>query len=450
MHIKLIAKTEVMDKSIPASLAAFNAATCYQPTTEDARKQSSKIPVDNLRKTPHKTPFESDYLTFEIDNIPVSLVTFGLHERNPFYNSLQRSFRYAVLDDMSDTMHDMAGFISSIATPSMTYELMSLIQEATTFYQENLHLLEPIAKQALKDERPYLKNMSEKDISRIVQEQARCILSTAIPTGLTYTVNPVALQSMYASAWNGPTRELFEDLAFVGGTDGYSGNFGREYEAKYLDTYLAGEETVLSHGPTVSVPYSAHNVGSMVDEEAMKRYAREFLSESLDLLHFSPRSSELALHRYAFDIHLSIMEYGQLQRHRTITRGNPIFTKHFEVPPLLRRSDEWMKFIDKQWGRYLELLGEDNALEYLQFVLPYGAMVKVETNASLMSWMHFISQRSCNRAQFGMASIAKDITTLLGYQDVLGAQCEVDDCLEGRMFCGRDMSIPIHESRSLI
>lgn len=79
--------------------ARFAGAMCYQPSIRAAMDNRFGLNVENtLFKPGHHTTMQhaSHYMSFALDDIPVSLATFGLHMTHPFYNSSQRSGRYCL------------------------------------------------------------------------------------------------------------------------------------------------------------------------------------------------------------------------------------------------------------------------------------------------------------------------------------------------------------------
>ncbi len=440
MQVELIATTKLTTTDFTDEVA-FNAAICYQSSLKAATKVN--LSKDKLFEMGHHTPFESSSYTFAIEDIPISLVTFGLHETHPMYNTLQRSFRYTIDDTLMEKVASTAKFLDELLDHDAVKlnRILNWIERGIEFYNQNIDELVIGARDALTEERP---NFRGGDIQavRLAQEQGRSILSSGLPTGMSYTVDTITLLSMYYAAWNKPMRDVTKSMLDASGVPGIL------YKKDRNDVDMDWEPNFIDVGQNYKTGPVTSLVSNDIRDMHIERLAE--MQHPVDMLHFSPRARTVKVDSVNFKHQMSIMTYGQFQRHRTITRSNVSHLSTFMLPPLMARSHNWKDFAAGYWNEYLNMVA-DYGIGIMQFVSPYGASVQFESQAGLAGLTHFMSKRCCVRAQLEISQIAHEMKKLALINTKVGASCELDKgCHEGSMFCGRDVTKAIMDTRTLI
>lgn len=437
--------------------AQLSAATCYQPTFDDAYNKSENIDVHGtLFKAIHHTTMQhqSHYATFKIDNIPISLVTFGLHMGHPFYNSSQRSGRYCKTMFESNSRFDqyVRTFVerhTSIANPDV---LINWLHRGLNFFNENLDDAAQVALNALQRERPFYKQNAEVQALRIAQDQLRCVLSTIAPTGLIHTVNITSLFALYLSAWNTPMKSLLQQML-----DEFSeSDFGEfvkdipDQEIEYTPTFNCMEErTQLVYDPSVRVLNSmeeCRNIRSIIE----KLYNDKQNKLPIDTLLFNPKFnpiSELSNRNLRVLTTVPVVTFGQDQRHRTIKRSNPTVTGEFYVPPIVAGLPKAQAFCQQHMDEYFEMVKLFSPKDMIHFI-PYGAMVRYVKEADPRAYLHSINKRLCWNAESCIAKMEQQTLNQLYFdsKSPLGPGCFTQSCHEGQRWCGRDINVKMERN----
>ena len=199
------------------------ASTCYQPSIELAHKKCVNIPIrEGLFNTGHHSTMQHSNATFSfnIEDVPVSLATFGLHYKHPFYATSQRSGRYCTSMFSENSEVNIADYIrrflelhTSIPSDSaLGKDIITWVKDGFMIFNDLLPEITENAKAAIATERPNYKGNIDLQASRMAQEQLRNIISTIVPTGMMYTINLSALISMYFVAWNSPMRAVVKQM----------------------------------------------------------------------------------------------------------------------------------------------------------------------------------------------------------------------------------------------
>ena len=438
----------------PEGKAKLLASLCYQSSFQDACKGASKIPLKKgLFKPGHHTPFESTHWQFFIENIPVSMVTFGLHMTHPFYNSLQRSGRYCYEMFSGNTYKKFVSeFVDEYCPETGDRTILNWVVRGVEFFNAMLPRITAKAKQAIRDERPYFMNnlpedkredAIDKQAKRIAQEQLRCIISTIFPTGLSHDIDTITLASMYHAAWNEPLKDLLRQM--IGKALEYT---GLSFVAKddLFDEDMSWCPTVSDY--TARLVVSPHVTVTGISEEKDRDFTGfDKLHGSLDLLQFSPKANTQKVADITSIVAMSVASYGQDQRHRTVSHGNPIVTGDFYLPPLLRGDLEIEKFCQEFMNDWLTMVSQFGANKLI-FFIPYGAVVSYVKKADNKSYYHELSRRKCLKAQEEICHVANltdnQVFPTLGKKRT-GPPCIEDKCLEA-IRCGRDMSKPLNRN----
>lgn len=441
-------------------MAQWAGSKCYNEDHDAQFKNFEKINVEqSLWKTGHHTTIQHapHYLTFDIENIPVSMVTFGLHMTHPFYNSSQRSGRFC-LDifgkDESSYVEYINSFLSRFFPHCKNPESISdWFLSGLRFFNDNIDEATTLVRKSIDTERPnYLLN---KDIlaKRMAQDFMRVFISTIVPTGLVYTINIPTLYAMCASAWNGPMIGLMDQLEDTFSTK-YNVSFKkqiRQTHPNYVPDFLNFDDfnNCVVNRVNVELSYYDKYVDRQIEFLDAYHKDAETSSGSIDTLFFNPLLTSRMNDDSNFGVTVDVptVTYGQDQRHRTIRRSNPSFTGMFYVSELINTLPGVRKFAQSFMMRYKELVllhGKDMML----FFAPYGAVVRYTKECDARAYVHAINKRLCFNAEKTIHDM--EVATLAQISGSLnvGPPCFNGSCKEGNRFCGRN--VQDKKQRSLI
>lgn len=428
-------------------LSSYAALTCYNPELPDIGKRINV--KDRLFETGHHTTLQHNYYTFIIDGLAVADVTFGLHLAASFYNSDQRSGRFCI--DMFKNP-DYEQFESYIRTfwPNVDDTVVSEIIEYIQYGIDVFNYYQPtavaIAKRLLQEERPHFpeKNL-ESTAEKIANEQLRNFIPIIFPTGLVFTVNFSTLVAFWQSAWTPVMKDVMDKMvAIVVDGEPELKEFFREEDRigkEWSLNVIENEDVYTINSPRALLPYIN------VDSESLFIPPKEW-QHPVDKLHFRPECMDNSIQRITFTEFLSVATMGQDQRHRTIQRGIPSFTRGFYLSPLLQQLqlDIAAKELMQQWSTIV-----GNCPSTLSMNLaPYGAEVTYKKSAEINALLHESSKRLCWCAQEEIYNLALDVrkglVARLGDDNalvkMLNPPCFADGkCLEGLRYCGRDIKL---------
>ena len=460
-------KTQVGDKSAVYAMSQLAAATCTQPSLMKAREIAPKIDVKKaLFDTGHHTTIQhaNHFLSFHLDNLPVSLVTFGLHMTHPFYSSSQCSGRYCTslfeTNDSSVLVKYIDTFIREFCPTAALYQsniikLTSWVFRGIDFYKRNLDAMAVLVEAAIKKERPFYPGNLKLQSRRIAQEQLRVVLSTIFPTRLVHTINFTSLLSMYASAWNNPlkniTRKMINQVPDIDFdnviSDILTSHADVESFVPKFDHNVQGIYVELLSEPTVDVNQFCRD--SHVYEKLTRLYGSNKNNRVLDTLNFDPNTNPISYDESTVkvSVELPVAAYGQDQRHRMIKRSNPIVTGNFYVPPLVRQLPGAEDFCKEYMTDYLKLCNEMTNDDMIHFI-PYGATVRYIKEADVRAYLHSANKRLCWSAELAISNMERKTLQQLEERAhnrmdipcIIDAPCVDDKCHEGNRFCGRNLA----------
>lgn len=434
----------------PEESASFAGKLCYTSTLP---KVGVTMNVrENLFSVSHHTTLQHSgaFFSFALEGIAVGDVTFGLHLTSPFYNTDQRSGRYA---GKMFTNPDYDGMLDYVARywPEVSTGDLNLITEYLTFgvryYQNNVAATVEVAAKLLKEERPYIKqDVLERIAPKVAQEQMRMFIPVLFPTGLVFTVNATALAALYEEAWTPAMKDVTEKMAQA--VVQKHPEIAYMFDEKRRRTDEWSIPVPEEPGTVVSAPYlklcRAHDQELFVlpDPEVMF---------PVDRLHFRPELMENNVSGIRMTVGMSVATMGQDQRHRTLRRGTPRFTGAFYLPPLLTGTD-WVRHghaatkMMKMWGTLSKRLPGT-----LSMVLaPYGAVVEYTKEGSFNAILHEQFKRLCWCAQeeiywlgcLERNAIAEAYGASSPLLSIFQPPCFRDGkCAEGDRYCGRDISL---------
>ncbi len=429
-------------------LSSYAALTCYNPEIPEIGK---RIHVkDRLFETGHHTTLQHNSYTFAIDGLAVADVTFGLHLAASFYNSDQRSGRFCI--DMFKNP-DYGQFESYIRTfwPDVSNTVVSEIIEYIQYGIGVFNCYQPtavaIAKRLLQEERPHFpeKNL-ESTAEKIANEQLRNFISIIFPTGLIFTVNFSTLVAFWQSAWTPVMKHVMDKMVAIV-VDGEpelkeffreEDRIGKEWSVKIAmnEVYITAPRAFM---PQVNVDFEK----LFIPPKAWQH--------PVDKLHFRPECMDNSIQRITFTEYVSVATMGQDQRHRTIQRGIPEFTREFYLAPLLQKlqltsaAEELMQ----RWIKIIDVCPSTLAMN----LAPYGAEIRYKKSAEINALLHESSKRLCWCAQEEIYNLALDVrkglVAKLGDDNklvqMLNPPCFADGkCLEGLRYCGRDIKLREH------
>lgn len=438
IKVDLIAETNVD----PETLASHAARTCYAATVPQL---GEKIDVENrLFKTGHHTTLEHNYFTFNIDGIPVSSMVFGLYLTAPFYNSDQRSGRFAKMYDEPD----MEGIKKTITTyypdvsPYIVNQACSFIEMGLGMYAQNKSRVTELARDAVRRERPYAsEKYIEQNAPKFAQEQLRMFVSMIAPTALDYTIDLPTLAAFWRSAWTPFMRdavaqmvkkvqENHPDIAYMF-DDSVRGT--KDWSPKIFPHYCGVKKR-----PEFKLLDYQYNDKSFAENDAR---------DMVDTLQFSPDKMNNSMGYVHSRIHVDAgATMGQDQRHRSIKRSTPEFTGYFYLPPLLSAAGiQTYRFMTE----FYDLVKNPKIpRSMITAIAPYGAMVQYDKMADLNALMHEQGKRTCWCAQEAIYHISCDLRRDLGQyigenaklMKYLTPPClSMGKCPEGSRYCGRDI-----------
>ena len=426
------------------AIAKFAAEICYRSTIPELGK--STLDADGqLSKTGHHTTFEHSNTKFVIEGIAISDITFGLHLVNVFYNSDQRSGRYCKKMFENPNVSEVIEYIKHFyqVSEEVTEKITSYIEQSISFYFKNIGNATEVAERFLKQERPYISEENlKRNAPKIAQEQLRMFFSTIFGTAVDFTIDDITLASLYYSAYGPVMRsvtnqmvslylEKYPHMKYLFDGEVNSKDWSLEFSNKYCSLLQKPRISNLEiRGENYFVP--------VIDP----KHAHPF-----DLLQFSPFYMKNKKGRIENDIEISLATMGQDQRHRTIDRGDPVFTGNFYMPPIL-----------KELSLEKECLAVFNSWKSLRGIIPdtlfaslapYGAMVSYRKSGNFNAIIHEQEKRLCWCAQeeiyhaglFLRKAIIEELGVSHKLVSVFEPPCYRGVCTEGARFCGRDVKV---------
>lgn len=446
IRVKLLAHSNVD----PLDLASHAARVCYTSKLPQFGKKRLNV-EKQLFKPGHHTTLQHFYLTYSVEGISIGDITFGTHLAHPFYNSDQRSGRYAAemfLDpDFDKIKKYIRTFWPEVRTANIK-KIMGYVREGLRIYHAHIGHAADIAKYFLKDERPYISEKSLKINSpKIAQEQMRMFIPVIFPTGKDFTVNLSALAAMCRAAWTPAMRYVLDKMA-------------EEVLKKFPELDFMFKEKGEREDWALDIPASS-SVGVKfkpelepldIDGEDKFIVPNPKDVHPVDKLHFLPKMMDNSVGGFKLRVEISVATMGQDQRHRTIARGKPHFTGNFYLPPILRECGLAPdgKYLLEKWINISKGIPKTLAM----VLAPYGAMVSYEKKGSFNAVTHEQFKRLCWCAQeeiyhlgtslrLAVKEKMKDSSSLaLAFLlQLFEPPCyHTGKCAEGKRSCGRDIN----------
>ncbi len=459
MDIKLIARTKINDsvagklkrswekitgKKARIFLNALDvinhaAKTCY----------TAKMPVigeklidvkEQLFSKSHHTTHEHLYFTFSLEKIPISDVTFGLHLAHPFYDSDQRSGRFAgkmfsspdykwIENQIRENYKNLNGDI-------ILKEIMDWIKSGIAVFREKMPAGTELAKKFIKEERPRAnEKYLEKNGPKFSQEQLRFFISTIFPTAMDCTIDLATLFSLHRSAHSPSLKKIVKAMVLevLKKQPELSFMFEKNFKEDDWSPNWVGEDKIIFK-PVVSE--------MEIDADVFKEPEQSDMYP-IDLLAFKPKYMDNKTKSVKYKTEVSIATYGQEQRHRMIKRSEPLLTGNFYLPPIARELglEEEAKKLMRQWKNFRCRIPDSLFLA----IAPYGATLRYEKKADLNALFHEQFKRTCLCTQEEIYHLGCLIKKELGTHklaEFIAPPCFATGvCAEGDRYCGRDINI---------
>jgi hypothetical protein len=427
----------------PLEMASFGALICSQ---SEVPALGEVIDIENaVFKKRHHTTLQHSYFTFLITGVGVGDVTWGPHLTSVHYTTGQRSARLSTDMFASPDFTAIEQYIRHYYNldRNLLMEVMQYVEYGLGLYQKHIGGAESIAERFLHEERPFAKGGSIGKLKgRVAQEQLRVFIPVIFPTALVHTVSLAALAALYAVAWSAPMRDLTELMV-------------HEVVKKYPDLEFMFKRRKWPEGepPTGTVVGVPLERGDVMYDPRMSVIRMDDIPQEdaivishddmypIDLLPFSPEFMDYNILELKTRNEMSVMTYGQKQRHRTVKRGHPVFTGDFYLPPILSEMglEREARTMLRRW---FSLLGRVPASLFYTLA-PYGAVVRYEEVASFNAAIHELSDRGCYKAGpevYELSRLLDGLTqgTVLG--QYLRPPCVFSGrCGQGSQYCGRDM-----------
>lgn len=203
--------------------------------------------------------------------------------------------------------------------------------------------------------------------------------------------------------------------------------------------------------------YSASNI-----EELKQGISRLDQSKFVDKLMAMGHLSPVEHATFTFGIEgVSRSLLAQITRHRIASfsvKSQRYVTENFSyiIPPriaelgpeYIEEYQEQMATIQGWYDYWLDKLSADgeSAREDARFVLPNATETKLIVTMNARELFHFFNVRCCNRAQWEIRALAKEMLRLVrGVAPVLftnsGPRCLTGQCPEGAMSCKRQVEV---------
>ncbi len=438
ISVKLLGTTNID----PKELAAYMAKRCYGA---EIPKLGDMIDLESTTFNPgHHSVFEHYYLNYDIEGIPVGLVTFWLHT-HPFYNTSQRSGRFCrdmfKGSDAEEILNMIKEFYPKLENDNLN-NIKNYLELCFRIFNSSLTNAKDLVKEIFLQERPHAnEEYIKKNAPKFAREQIRAFLPVIFPSGLGFTIDIITLASIYRSAPNEIARQITQEMANL--------LLEKAPDLEYL-FQRENEEYSIMMPDVCSIAENPSIVINGITNALLAVRPEKKDITPVDLLHFKQKYMQNNVARIDTTVSLSLIGLGQKQRHRTVSRSDPKFTGSFYLPPIAKNlglKNSGLKIMN-EWIR----VGK-NLPPFLAMILaPYGAMVSYAENSSLNATIHEVLKRSCFCTQEEMYQLAIQLINQLKESplnhivDIFSPHCHGNgSCIEGDRYCGkniRDKSFP--------
>lgn len=449
--------------STPFDNSVAAARTCYSPRgivtpaevgghgVTDPERKTRRLRVRNrigrsVYRAGHHTTIQHGHFQFAIRNVSRQFIWSFLHGHD-FYNSEQVSQRYVAVQPDAFAIPPLADRARSI------YE--DTVRQQVDAYRRLCDLLAPAVREEYFARFPYRarrpQERDEKAIEKKAQEVARYVLPVATFAYLYHTVSCLTLLRYWrlCQTQDAPTEarqvvgrmvelllefdpdieqileeplpleatpehELFR--AFHGPSGAPRAAFRREFDAslvgrtsRLVDRKIRNEEIVAdSVRQVLGLPQNELDDVTAI-AMVLDPGRNALLGEALNLSTHSKLLRCLHHASYTFRKKLSHAADSQNQRHRTTPASRPILAAHagdepdYVVPRLVASRPAiaacFAEVMERTWDGIRRLRAEGVVDEYVQYLLPNAAAVRMTESADLLGLRHKMAMRLCYNAQ---------------------------------------------------
>jgi thymidylate synthase ThyX len=436
----------------PFENAVATARTCYSGKgiiwPDDVSATPQKIEQrDRIAKSTyeagHHTTLQHAHYQFAMSNVSRQFIWSFLHS-HPFYNSEQVSQRYVEVRTDQMAVPPLDGEALSVYTNCIerqfgAYKKLIEVLHAPT--AREYYRLFPARKKTGKH---------EKDVKKKAQEIARYVLPVATFAYLYHTISGITLLRYWrlCDQLDAPTetrlvvgkmvdallahdplyKTILEEPLPIEATPEWqhyqSGAANGSHAAEFIrefDTSLEGYTSRLVDAKPNNEACVAQAVREVLglpkarlsDEDAIKLALdpaqNHLFGESMNVLHLSKLSRALSHASYTFRKKLSHTADSQDQRHRMTPASRPILMAHYTdepdyiSPELLAHSAAGRELYESTMTQTWEAMARLRKLgvrdEFVAYLLPNAASVRMTESADLLNLHHKLKMRLCYNAQ---------------------------------------------------
>lgn len=445
IEVKLIDNNKIN----PERMANHAAKICYNSKILDINTEKTIDVENSLFKTSHHTTFEHQLFNFEIDNIAVADVVFGLHLTHPFYITDQRSGRYSKMYD-NPNYEEIKQYIKALYNEKDNdiEEIINYIKLCYSIYFDNIDKATEIAINLLKEERLSDQEYLDKNARKIAQEQLRLVIPMISLTGLIHSIDLITLVGLYKNPFSPALKYITEEMKrevlnqfpelkymFLDNKTFTQQNMFIESETnEYYSPKLGKEDYLKTNPECILLNMNVNNIIVPSIDDMIP----------VDKTYFNPKYLNNSTNNLKLLIEVSAgATMGQDQRHRTIKRTMPYFTGNFYLSPIIKElkiEDQIKKMLALWKNFYLRL---NNNL--FTSIAPYGAMVRYEKVVDVNALSHEQLKRLCWCAQeeiYNLNRILREQIEKTGNSELLKVflpPCMKENgrCYEGDRWCRR-------------
>ncbi|TES96405.1 hypothetical protein E3J85_01190, partial [Patescibacteria group bacterium] len=439
---------------LPANLISHGAKTCYDGKEP---KWGKRIDIKKrLYDVGHATPLQSVFYTFHVGGISVGNISFGFHLVHQFLSSCQRSGRYCI--DMFRDPRAVKRILRYInyfwpeISERKQQRIQRYVEGCIGLFRSHIDEATAISEEYIRKDRP---RASDKYIranaKRFAQEQLRVVIPIVFPTAFDHTLNLSTLIALHQVAWDEPMKYVVGRMArlVLKHDPTLRFAFSKKSENDGLDFLNPNELTgaFIQYQPKLKL-IAVDGIGKIVIPTGDQLHP-------VDRLHFEPDLMENSIHHIKTRVEMSLIDWGQDQRHRMVLRGQPEFTGGIYCPPIVRALglEKELEEFGNQWIEISQWIPQNLA----RVLTLYGAVVVFEKSGSFNAVIHEQGKRTCFCAQSSIWELARKLRLALiprfeaagrpELGDLFAPACyTTEQCGEGMRYCGRDMGEDIFSS----
>jgi len=443
----------------------------------DAHREMTNRVINSTLKGGHLSTRQHVYYLFGLEGVSRFLIHQVLHSF-PFANSDQQSQRYVEMD--------------SNACIAPSDEFYQPLNDLLSGYEEVRELLIPTAAQFLQDRFPNRKPKDiQKEAEKKAQEIARYLLPLATGANLYHSVSALTLTRYYHLSRTYRCSEEAKAVieSMVAAVNYIDPRFKEELKApiepsslfpyhpddariqsQRTQELLAGKSAKLDESyylpetlaNSIRLTLGTH-FGKLNDQEAINLVLNpknnQLLGDTLGSAVMDQLTQSLNQIYLSATIRLSHAADSQLERHRGFNHTQPLHLplpqdmSDIYVPTLLQHNqralDVYLQFQKKNLSALHTLKKQGFSTDEISYLLTNATMFEKRFSGPLLSWHHWLKQRTCLNAQEEIyriaVQLAQDLTRVhyIGDHFQKPAPCgiraragQTPICPEGDHYCG--------------